>query len=202
MGLKFQFKVKQVAANGQISYSTSTIGLPKKIDLEGAFAMITSHAKNMIFGNGTLPLTIDKANLMGWRDDSIGSHFFIDSMEGSILGQIYTMHGGFSGLGGKLFKILLSSNLTPIAKLKQLMDKSVTLKEYLRNPNININEVTGEITDKVTGKIVGKMSDIEKFLNEEGNPSIIVNDQGQIINQYTGEPIGDVNYTVPVEVPM
>lgn len=197
----FNIKIRKIDSNGEVTHPSMSISLSGIKEPSVALSTVQGGVAGMIFQSGARPLTIPKANLIGWRIDSEQSTYLIEHMSGPLLGTIYDMKsGGFKGLGGKLFSSLLSSNLTPIQAVEKALDSYSTISNFVSNPDTIIDKATGIVTDKITGTTLGKFENISSNLSELEDPNKIINKAtGEIIDKSTGAVIGKIEGTNDLE---
>lgn len=190
----FSIKIRKIDAKGEVTHPSMSISLSGIDEPEAALSKVQGGVAGMIFQAGATPLTIPKANLLGWRIDSEQATYLIEHMTGPLIGTIYDMKGGgFQGLGGKLFGALLSSNLTPIQAVEKALDSYGTISNFISNPDTVFDKDTGMVADKMTGTILGKFEAVTSNLEDITDPDKAINKvTGEITDKLTGSVVGNL----------
>ena len=172
-------KLKGIDWKGNVSFPSFSQSLGKlKTPLE-ALSKATSGMNGFIHPPGATPLTIAQTQLLGYRIDEAQMKVIVQSIDIPLIGQVYDVKSGFSGLGGKLFSSLLGGNMPFLAHAQSLLSTYQTLSQVMSNPGSAIDMLSGAVTNP-SGDILGMVEGAQKNIN-------IFSDPTKILDKSTGE---------------
>lgn len=172
-------KLKGIDWKGNVSFPSFTQNLGKlKTPIE-ALSKATSGMSGFIHPPGATPLTIAQTQLLGYRIDEAQMKVIVQSINIPLIGQVYDVKSGFSGLGGQLFSSLLGGNMPFLAHAQSLLSTYQTLSQVMSNPGSAIDMISGAVTNP-SGDILGMVEGAQKSIT-------VFNDPTKVLDKSTGE---------------
>lgn len=172
-------KLKGIDWKGNVSFPSFTQSLGKLKTPTEALSKATSGMSGFIHPPGATPLTIAQTQLLGYRIDEAQMKVIVQSINIPLIGQVYDVKSGFSGLGGKLFSSLLGGNMPFLANAQSLLSTYQTLSQVMSNPGSAIDMLSGAVTNP-SGDILGMVEGAQKNIS-------IFSDPTKILDKSTGE---------------
>lgn len=172
-------KLKGIDWKGNVSFPSFTQNLGKLKTPTEALSKATSGMSGFIHPPGATPLTIAQTQLLGYRIDEAQMKVIVQSINIPLIGQVYDVKSGFSGLGGQLFSSLLGGNMPFLAHAQSLLSTYQTLSQVMSNPGSAIDMISGAVTNP-SGDILGMVEGAQKSIT-------IFNDPTKVLDRSTGE---------------